>query len=143
MKRIVLLFVLSFLFTLFAFSDDDHDKDHHHHEDLTETQLGTVNFPISCAASVQKPFARGVALLHSFWYEEAEKEFLDIAKDDPHCAMAHWGVAMSIWHQLWDVPQGKVIARGLEEVNRAEKLQASAREKAYIAAIGALYSNSD
>ena len=83
------------------------DKDHHHHEALTETQLGTVHFPISCAASVQKPFARGVALLHSFWYEEAEKEFLDIAKDDPKCAMAHWGIAMSIWHQLWNEPDAK------------------------------------
>ena len=68
----------------------DDEKEHHHHEDLNETQLGTVHFPVSCTAAVQKPFARGVALLHSFWYEEAEKEFLDIAKDDPQCAMAHW-----------------------------------------------------
>ena len=144
MKRIALLFVLSSLFTVSALADDDHDKDHHHHEDLTETQLGTVNFPVSCAASVQKPFARGVALLHSFWYEEAEKEFLDIAKDDPNCAMAHWGVAMSIWHQLWNEPDAKVVARGLDEVNAARKLSAKAtpRENAYIAAIAAFYSGS-
>src|SRR5579862_1177547 len=107
MKRLacLLVFVSLYtvsLFTFAAIADDDQDKDHHHHEDLTETQLGTVHFPVSCAAAVQKPFARGVALLHSFWYEEAEKEFLQIAKDDPNCAMAHWGVAMSIWHQLWD-----------------------------------------
>ena len=76
----------------------------HHHEELTETQLGTVHFPVSCAAAVQKPFERGVALLHSFWYEEAEKEFTDIAKDDPKCAMAQWGLAMSQWHQLWNHP---------------------------------------
>src|SRR5258708_11582357 len=124
MKRFALL-VLSCLFTLSAFADDEKgDKDHHHHEDLTETQLGTVHFPISCAAAVQKPFARGVALLHSFWYEEAEKEFLQIAKDDPKCAMAHWGVAMSSWHQLSNEPDAKVIARGLEEVNAAKKLSA-------------------
>ena len=67
---------------------------------------GTVHFPVSCAAAVQKPFERGVALLHSFWYEEAEKEFVQIAKDDPQCAMAHWGIAMSIWHQLWNHPDG-------------------------------------
>ena len=118
MKRLARLLVFSVTFsvlcTLTAFADDD-KEDHHHHEDLTETQLGTVHFPVSCAASVQKPFARGVALLHSFWYEEAEKEFVDIAKDDPHCAMAHWGVAMSIWHQLWNQPDAKVIARGLDE----------------------------
>lgn len=125
----------------FAVADDDHDKDHHHHEDLTETQLGTVHFPVSCVDSVQKPFARGVALLHSFWYEEAEKEFLDIAKDDPHCAMAHWGIAMSLWHQLWDNPDEKVLARGRSEVKTGEKLSkhATPRERAYLAATSAFY----
>src|SRR5260221_13494857 len=144
MKRIALL-VLSCLFTLSAFADDEKgDKDHHHNEDLTDTQLGTVHFPISCAESVKKRFARGVALLRSFWYEEAEKEFLDIAKDDPNCAMAHWGVAMSIWHQLWNDPDEKVITRGRDEVNAAKKLSAkdTPRENAYIAAAAAFYSDS-
>jgi hypothetical protein len=141
--RWLLLFWLFFTLTAFA-ADDEQDKDHHHHEDLTETQLGTVRFPISCAVSVQKPFARGVALLHSFWYEEAEKEFLDIAKNDPACAMAHWGIAMSIWHQLWNDPDAEVIARGLNETNIAAKLalKATPREQAYVAAIAAFYSGS-
>src|SRR6266567_1397566 len=140
MKRLVTLLTFVSLLTFTAVADDKE----HHHEDLTETQLGTVHFPVSCAQSMQKPFARGVALLHSFWYEEAEKEFLDIAKDDPHCAMAHWGVAMSIWHQLWNQPDAKVIARGLDEVNTAKKLSAKAtqRENTYIAAIAAFYSGS-
>ena len=118
MKRALsaLLSFSLFAFGATAFADDD--KDHHHHEDLTPAQLGTVVFPVSCAASVQKPFERGVALLHSFWYEEAEKEFLHIANDDPHCAMAHWGVAMSLWHQLWNIPTKKLIQHGLEEVHR-------------------------
>ena len=122
MKRFTCLLLLISLFRFKALADDD-DKTHHHHEDLTETQLGTVHFPVSCAESAQKPFARGVALLHSFWYEEAEKEFLDIAKDDPRCAMAHLGVAMSIWHQLWNEPDEKVVARGLEEATSANKLK--------------------
>ena len=143
MKQISWLLLLSFSLTSTAFADDD--KEHHHHEDLTETQLGTVHFPTSCSASVQHPFERGVALLHSFWYEEAEKEFLQIAKDDPNCAIAHWGVAMSIWHQLWNDPNAKVIARGLDEIKAGEKLEkkATPRENGYIAAIGAFYSNSD
>ena len=61
-----------------------------------------------------------MALLHSFWYEEAEKEFTQIAIDDPHCVMAHWGVAMSLWHQLWNNPDAKVIQRGLDEVHEAK-----------------------
>ena len=141
MKRLAWLLLLSFL----CFPALAADQEHHHHEDLNEAQLGTVHFPVSCSASVRKPFERGVALLHSFWYEEAEKEFVQIAKDDPHCAMAHWGIALSLWHQLWDEPDAKVIARGLGEVEAAERLgqNATAREKAYIAAVGAFYRNSE
>jgi hypothetical protein len=144
MKPTAWLLVFSILtFTAFAAADDD-DKNHSHHEDLNESQLGTVHFPISCAAAVQKPFERGVALLHSFWYEEAEKEFVDIAKKDPGCAMAHWGIAMSIWHQLWNEPDEKVVARGLGETDSAEKLatKATARERAYIGAMAAFYGDS-
>jgi tetratricopeptide (TPR) repeat protein len=140
MKRLVTLLAFVSLLIFSAVADDKE----HHHEDLTETQLGTVHFPVSCAQSMQKPFARGVALLHSFWYEEAEKEFIQIGKDDPHCAMAYWGIAMSIWHQLWNEPDAKVIARGLEESNAAKKLsdKATPREKSYIAAIAVFYSDS-
>lgn len=144
MKKIASFVLLLSLCNLAAFADDEKDKDHHHHEDLTEAQLGTVHFPVSCASSVQQPFQRGVALLHSFWYEEAEKEFLDITKDDPKCAMAYWGVAMSLWHQLWNQPDAKVIARGAKEVKAGQKLQktATAREKGYLAAAKAFYSGS-
>jgi len=142
MKSIAYLLLLCSLFTLTAFADDD--KEHHHHEDLTAAQLGTVAFPVSCAASVQKPFERGVALLHSFWYEEAEKEFQQIAADDPHCAMAHWGIAMSLWHQLWNNPDATVIQHGLDEVHQAKTTHGAVtpREKAYIAAINAFYTDS-
>ncbi len=145
MKCVVRLLFPLFLALIAAVSAvADDDQSHHHHEDLTATQLGTVTFPSSCATGVQKPFERGVALLHSFWYEEAEKEFRQIALDDPRCAMAHWGVAMSLWHQLWDHPDAKVIERGLDESHQAETTDgpATPRERAYIAAISAFYSNS-
>ena len=146
MKRSVCL-LASLLFTwavLLSGALADDDQGQHHHEDLTETQLGTVHFPVSCSASVQKSFERGVALLHSFWYEEAEKQFVEITKDDPHCAMAHWGVAMSLWHQLWNEPDSKVIARGMGEVKAARKdaKKATAREVGYINAMAAFYSKS-
>jgi hypothetical protein len=144
MKGIACWLLFSCLFSLSAFAEDK-DKDHQHHEYLTETQLGTVQFPISCAASVQKDFTRGVELLHSFWYEEAEKEFLQIAKDDPDCAMAHWGIAISLWHQLWNQPDEKVIARGLAEAHAAQRQaqKATPRENAYLAAIAAFYGDSE
>ena len=147
MKRIVYLLLFVSVFTLTAFAGTavaDDDKGQHPHEDLTSAQLGTVIFSVSCAPSVQKPFERGVALLHSFWYEEAEKEFMQIATDDPHCAMAHWGVAMSLWHQLWNNPDAEVIQRGQDEVHQAKTTDGptTPREKAYIAAIAAFYSDS-
>src|SRR5256714_6553838 len=110
MRRLAFFLLILCLFSFCAIADDQE----HHHEDLTAAQLGTVHFPVSCAPGVQMPFDRGVALLHSFWYEEAEKQFLQIAKDDPGCAVAHWGVAMSLWHQLWNHPDQKVIRRGKE-----------------------------
>jgi hypothetical protein len=140
----VSIFSISFLaaFAFPVFADDDRTQPHH--EDLTPTQVGTVHFPVSCALAVQKPFERGVALLHSFWYEEAEKEFQQVAIDDPHCVMAHWGVAMSLWHQLWNPPDEKVIQRGLDEMHEAKTTDGptTTREKAYLAAIAAFYSDS-
>ena len=126
MKHLASLLLCASLFTLPALADD---QENDHHEDLTAAQLGTVNFPVSCAPAVQKRFARGVALLHSFWYEEAEKEFQQIEKDDPHCAMAHWGVAMSLWHQLWNNPDAKVITRGADEV-RVQQVVVARDERA-------------
>ena len=87
MKRIAWLlnFLLAFALANVVFSGSavaDDDKNHQHHEDLTVAQLGTVNFPVSCAVQVQKPFERGVALLHSFWYEEAQKEFAAVVAGD-------------------------------------------------------------
>lgn len=135
MKRAALLLVVVSLFGVFALADEGH-----HHEDLTAEQLGTVHFPVSCAASSQKAFERGIALLHSFWYEEAEKEFVEIAKDDPTCAMAHWGVAMSLWHQLWDHPNAATIKRGMAELKKAQSLHpATDRERDYIMALSAFY----
>jgi tetratricopeptide (TPR) repeat protein len=146
MKRVPCLLCVS-VFTLSALAGTalaNGDEGQHHHEELTTAQLGTVTFPVSCAPDVQKPFERGVALLHSFWYEEAEKEFLQISARAPNCAMARWGVAMSLWHQLWNEPDKKVIQHGLDEVHEAKTTDGptTPREKAYIAAIAAFYSDS-
>ena len=97
------------------------DEGGHHHHDGGE-QLGTVSFPTSCAPAVEKSFERGVALLHSFWYEEARKQFEEVERKDPKCAMAHWGVAMSLWHQLWSRPDAAELKLGWEEVQTAQTI---------------------
>ena len=137
MKRIALLLVVAILIPSSALAQDEA----HRHEDLTPEQLGTVHFPISCVVQVQQPFERGVALLHSFWYEEAQKQFEGVAAADPHCAMAHWGIAISYWHQLWNRPDVKTIKNGRAEVDKAMSLHTTDdRERGYIAAISAFYS---
>jgi tetratricopeptide (TPR) repeat protein len=99
-------------------------------------RLGTVSFAISCAQKVRAPFNRGVALLHDFWYEEAQRQFEQVAIADPHCAMAHWGIAMSLFQQIWDRPGDKERSRAWAELESASKPPArSARERAYIAAL--------
>ena len=136
MKPLALIFAIILLFVPTAFADDDT----HHHEEPAANQLGTVHFPVSCVTAVQQPFERGVALLHSFWYEEAQKQFEQVAQSDPRCAMAHWGLAMSYWHQLWNHPDKKTIKKGDAEVRKAESLHPTDdRERGYIAAIDAFY----
>ena len=146
MKRVAWILTLFFLFPFVALADDDQGQ--HHHEGLNATQLGTVHFPVSCAASVQKPFERGVALLHSFWYEEAEKEFVQIAIDDPHCAMAHWGVSYASgpnYNLPWVRydPHGRQLAlsASYEAMQAAIALagKASPVEQAMIRALSARY----
>ena len=85
----------------------------------TAERLGTVSFPTSCSPAVRAPFSRGVALLHDFWYEEAQRQFEAIAKTDPTCAMAHWGIAMSVFHQIWDRPDEKAAALAWKELQAA------------------------
>ena len=65
-------------------------------------RLGEVSFPISCSPAVQKDFNRGVALLHSFSYASADQVFRSVAQHDSLCAIAHWGLVMTEYHQLWE-----------------------------------------
>ena len=74
------------------------------HSHPAPEKLGKVSFPVSCAPATQEQFNKGVALLHSFAYIAAENTFQQIAGLDPRCAMAHWGMAMTYFHQLWEPP---------------------------------------
>src|SRR6266849_4977708 len=117
----------------------------HEHGGGNPSQLGRVHFPTSCNAASQKEFEPAVAMLHSFWFEESEKAFAKVTVLDPGCAMGEWGVAMSLWHELWlPYPDAATLAKGQEAVEKAQALGAkTARERDYIAAIGAFYKGSD
>jgi tetratricopeptide (TPR) repeat protein len=107
---------------------------------VAQERLGTVSFAVSCAPSTQRAFDRGVALLHDFWYEEARPQFERILKSDPGCSMAHWGIAMSVFHQIWDRPDDAAMATGWREMEAAEAHPAKTpREREFVAALADFY----
>ena len=111
------------------------------HDHSAPEKLGKVSFPTSCAPAVQEQFNRGVALLHSFAYTPAETAFQSVAEQDPQCAMAHWGMAMSYFHQLWEppIPAGK-IAIAQEQIRKAQQIGTiSERERQFIHALSLIY----
>jgi tetratricopeptide (TPR) repeat protein len=103
-------------------------------------QIGKVNFPTSCAPQAQPAILKGVALLHSFQYQEADQVFTEASQKDSRCAMAYWGKAMSLDHQLWEFPSATNLAEGWKDVEEAQKLGANTeREREYIAAAAAFF----
>ena len=105
-------------------------------------QLGKISFPTSCSAEVQPAFERGVALLHSFQYATAEAAFVEITKKDPQCAMAYWGQAMSLYHQLWGWPKAEDMTKGHELMEKAGKLAPrDERERLYIRAASGFFNS--
>ena len=105
---------------------------------------GKVEFPVSCASSVQSEFSRGVALLHSFFYEEARRVFTSVAERDPKCAMAQWGIAMTWWHPIWTPPTPDEMSAGKAAIEKAMAMNAGTdRERGFITALNVYYNTPD
>jgi hypothetical protein len=107
-------------------------------------EFGKVNFPTSCSPQVQLTIEKGVALLHSFQYQQVKQTFTEASQQDPHCAIAFWGKAMSHYYQLWDFPSPATLAEGRADIEEAQKLAnapngSTNREREYIAAAAAFY----
>src|ERR1044071_156466 len=65
-------------------------------QDEADKQLGNVHFETSCNEVAQRRFDRAMRYQHSFWYEQAKEIFEEAAKADPSCAIAHWGIALTL-----------------------------------------------
>jgi tetratricopeptide (TPR) repeat protein len=116
-----------------------------HHHALTEEEVGSVHFSTSCRTDLASSFNRGVALLHSFQYEQAREAFTEVASRDPQCAMAQWGIAMSHYHGMWDngdLEAGRVAIEGAKQI-AASNAKTTARETAYIDALAEIYRDDD
>ena len=103
--------------------------------------LGSVEFPISCRSEVRPEFERAVALLHHMTYPQAREAFEGVAERDPNCAMAHWGVAMTLFQPLWpNRPDAHALRRGWDAVRHARSLgPVTDRERRFLDAAEAFF----
>lgn len=107
-----------------------------------EAQFGSVNFDVTSDEKVKKNFNLAIELLHSFEYDESEKVFANVIDENPECAMAYWGVAMCNFHALWTPPTEDELIKGARAIEIAKSIsKKSARETAYINALGLFYKN--
>lgn len=104
-------------------------------------QFGSVSFSQSCSEKTRPDFNLAIALLHSFEYTEAEKVFVKVIDQDPHCVMAYWGAAMSNFHPLWSPPSPAELEKGSKIITLARSIitDKSTRESDYIEAIATIY----
>jgi tetratricopeptide (TPR) repeat protein len=105
---------------------------------------GTVDFKVSGAPEMRSEFIRGVALLHSFFYEEARRIFTSVAEQDPNCAMAQWGIAMTWWHPIWTPPTSDEMRAGKAAIEKAMAMKAGTDlERGFITALNSYYNTPD
>lgn len=125
--RIVLALCVSLSFATAAFAQ--------------KSALGQIDFPTSGAKAAQAHFLRGVAALHSFWYEEALEAFQAATKVDPDFMLGYWGEAMAHNHPLWNEQDTEAARKVIAKLRDTGKL--TPRETAYLNAVRSLYGEGD
>jgi tetratricopeptide (TPR) repeat protein len=106
-----------------------------------QSQLGKVVFPTSGSEKAQVHFMRGLAALHSFWFEEALDEFRESTKVDPEFVMGYWGEAMAYNHPLWAEQDTESARKTLAKIKDTSRI--TERERAYVEATRVLYGEGD
>lgn len=107
----------------------------------TQQALGKVDFAVSCSTPAQKEFNRAVALLHHMTYPQAREAFEQVSRLDSSCAMAHWGIAMTLFQPLWPTRPGPAeLRRGWAAVEAAQKRRLpTERERLFLRAAAAFF----
>jgi tetratricopeptide (TPR) repeat protein len=109
-----------------------------------DQQLGTVHFATSCNDTAQRRFDRAMRYQHSFWYKASREIFEATLKADPECAIAYWGIALSLWNNPHFPPPPPNLAPALAAIEQGKAVGAkSERERDYIAALALLYTDYD
>jgi len=133
-RRGLAAILLALLFPAICSAQEEHQRNE------PGEKIGKVRFAVSCSPHAQRQFNRAVAWLHSFEYGESERAFNDVATLDAQCAMAHWGVAMSLYHQLWAQPGPGELEKAAQSVQKAKQIGARTnRERDYIDAVARFF----
>jgi len=105
--------------------------------------LGDHKFPVTTSsARAQLFFNQGMMLTYGFNHAEATRSFREVARLDPNCAMAYWGMALVLGPNInmAMAPQAEPQAYELIQKAVALKKYASDKERAYIDALAVRYS---
>jgi hypothetical protein len=109
-----------------------------------DQQLGNVHFRTSCNDAAQQHFNRAMRYQHSFWYRASKKAFEETLKADPNCAIAYWGIALSLWNNPHNAPPPQNLAPALAAIQKGQAIGAKTeRERAYIDALALVYKEHD
>ena len=110
----------------------------------TPEALGKVHFQTSCNPDAQQQFDQAMLYQHSFWYRASQKSFEGALKADPGCAIAYWGIALSLLYNPHVAPPVKNLAEGAAALEKGKAAGAKTqRERDYIDALGAMYTDYD
>src|SRR5437588_681579 len=113
-------------------------------QDESDQRLGTVHFTTSCNETAQRRFDRGMRYQHSFWYRQAKEIFEDVAKADPECGRAFWGIALTLLSNPHGAPPASNLPLGLAAIEKAKAIGAKTqRERDYIDALAVMYVDYD
>ena len=138
LRRVFLLLAAGLMFISVEAGADDASAQVQQHAGHS---LGRVDFAITCSEPARREFNRAVALLHHMTYPQAGEAFERVVTMDAQCAMAHWGMAMTLFQPLWPTrPRPEALQRGWDEVQAAKALQPpTERERLFVAAAEAFF----
>jgi tetratricopeptide (TPR) repeat protein len=138
--RLTLICVGLFASHLAAQTDDHAKHDTGHSGGAV---FGRVTFPNSGKATAQKPFLTGLALLHSFEYEQAADSFRSAQKIDPKFALAYWMEAFTNSKVVWGLEDTVTALKALRRLAPGSEarlaLARTDRERAFGRAIEEFY----
>ena len=111
--------------------------------------LGNHSLPVTAGSpEAQLWFDRGLIWCYGYHHEEAIVCFERALEEDPHCAMAHWGIAYALgpnynkpWPLFDDADKAQALARAFEATRAAMALRdrVTPVERAMIEALPARY----